>query len=140
EDGCETAIRIELRDREGLLSSADSITVTVSSGLLETGPTVQVSPGVFKATVVGTGARGNEVLVVEAAAGGRSVRLMPSLEVRVDDPADFDGDGDRDGEDLSLWLAAYQSGDAAADQNFDGAINPADFNAWVRNANRGCLR
>lgn len=137
-DGCATTLRIELRDREGLAASASSVEVTSSAGLLGVASVTQTAPGSFEVALVGTGARGADALVVRAVAGGRSVELMPMLAVRVDDPADLDRDGDRDSDDLNAWIAAYQAGQAEADQNLDGVVSVADFNAWVLNRNRAC--
>lgn len=53
--------------------------------------------------------------------------------------ADFNGDGDIDADDQSLFGGLLLSNDPAADQNSDGRITPADYNAWVFRAVRGCL-
>lgn len=45
---------------------------------------------------------------------------------------------------LNIDLGAYEfqpdapASDCPADQNFDGVLSPADFNAWVLNFNAGC--
>ncbi len=136
--GCETTVRVELRDREGEAASAGSVEVESSAGLVEVASVTQTGPGVFEVVLTGTGSRGADELIVRAIAGDRTVQLMPTLAVRVDDPADLDGDGDRDGADLNAWILAYQAGDPVADQNFDGLVSPADFAAWILNANLGC--
>lgn len=53
--------------------------------------------------------------------------------------ADLDGDGDIDADDQSLFIDVYQSGAPSADQNGDGRVTPADYNAWVYRSARGCL-
>jgi hypothetical protein len=53
--------------------------------------------------------------------------------------ADLDNDGDIDADDQALFIDVYQQNDPAADQNGDGLVNPADYNAWVFRAARGCL-
>ncbi|MEQ8835221.1 MAG: PEP-CTERM sorting domain-containing protein, partial [Lacipirellulaceae bacterium] len=48
------------------------------------------------------------------------------------DPADFDGDGDVDGQDLTQWLGDYgANGDS--DANDDGNSDGADFLTWQQN-------
>ncbi len=53
--------------------------------------------------------------------------------------ADLDGDGDTDADDRDLWITRFQAGDPSADQNGDGLVTPADYNAWIYRAGRGCL-
>lgn len=140
-DGCPTRVRVELRDRDGAAADASSLTVELVSGaagLLTVGDVESLGGGVFAFDVFGAGARGVAGLVITANDGGRAVRLMPQLDLVVDDPADVDGDGDRDADDLSSWIAAFQAGDLAADQNLDGRVTPADYNAWILNRNRAC--
>ena len=36
------------------------------------------------------------------------------------------------------WILAFNSNNPRADQNGDGLITPADFNAWIVNFNNGC--
>jgi DNA-binding beta-propeller fold protein YncE len=47
------------------------------------------------------------------------------------DPADFDTDGDVDGDDLALWETAYGL-DGSADADFDGDSDGNDFLLWQR--------
>lgn len=53
--------------------------------------------------------------------------------------ADLDSDGDIDTDDQGLFIDAYQANDPSADQNGDGRVTPADYNAWIYRAARGCL-
>ncbi|MEO1534210.1 MAG: kelch repeat-containing protein [Planctomycetota bacterium] len=53
--------------------------------------------------------------------------------------ADLNGDGAIDVQDQSLFGDLFQAGDPATDQNGDGEITPADYNAWVFRSRRGCL-
>jgi hypothetical protein len=46
---------------------------------------------------------------------------------------DIDGDGDLDGKDLALFLAAYAIGNSTADLNNDGAVNAADVGVFAGN-------
>jgi hypothetical protein len=48
------------------------------------------------------------------------------------DPADFDGDGDVDGDDFATWEAAFGQ-TAAGDTNNDGVSDGSDFLTWQRN-------
>ena len=51
------------------------------------------------------------------------------LEVLTPYSADFDGDGDVDGDDLSIWQGAYAM-DEAGDADTDGDTDGADFLLW----------
>ncbi len=51
--------------------------------------------------------------------------------------ADFDGDGDVDGDDLVEWQAAYTLGNAAADADGDGDSDGRDFLEWQRQFGSG---
>ncbi|MEL6311439.1 MAG: GC-type dockerin domain-anchored protein, partial [Pseudomonadota bacterium] len=53
-------------------------------------------------------------------------------------PADTNGDGALSPADFNAWVLAFNAGDLAADQNGDGLLSPADFNSWVLNYNAGC--
>ncbi len=48
------------------------------------------------------------------------------------DPADFDTDGDVDGDDLSTWESSYAS-NAGGDANGDGVTDGEDFLIWQQN-------
>lgn len=50
-------------------------------------------------------------------------------------PGDFDGDGDVDGVDLTIWQAGYGF-DASGDADFDGDTDGRDFLIWQRNYNQ----
>lgn len=50
-------------------------------------------------------------------------------------PGDFDGDGDVDGDDLTMWKGSI--GTSEADANGDGASDGNDFLAWQRNFGTG---
>ncbi|MEO0630484.1 MAG: hypothetical protein AAFY46_07115 [Planctomycetota bacterium] len=52
--------------------------------------------------------------------------------------ADNDLDGDIDADDQTGFIGALLTADPACDQNGDGLCDPADFNAWIINANAGC--
>ncbi|MEM9661581.1 MAG: DUF1028 domain-containing protein [Planctomycetota bacterium] len=138
--GCPTTLRVELRDRDGLPASAAGLTVEplAADAPLGVGSIAQVAPGRFEVTLLGRGDRGEARFTLTAELDGREVRLMPTLRVAADDPADLDGDGDRDADDLNAWVAAFRAGDSRADQNFDGVVTASDFNAWVLNRNRAC--
>ena len=53
-------------------------------------------------------------------------------------PADFDGDGDVDGEDLVAFAQAFVGGHASADLNGDGVINVDDQFVFFAQASAGC--
>ncbi|MCA9273413.1 MAG: S8 family serine peptidase [Phycisphaerales bacterium] len=52
--------------------------------------------------------------------------------------ADVNRNGYVENTDLSAWITAYTNGSPLADQNFDSAITPADFSAFVANYLIGC--
>ncbi len=140
-DACSTTLRVRLLDRAGNPAAATGLSVEPAPGgdaILEVGGIVPTGPGIFEVELLGTGAQGTQALVITAQTDRGGVRLMPELGLRVDDPADLDGDGDRDADDLALWISAYKQGDLAADQNLDGLVDPADFSAWILNRNRAC--
>ncbi|MEO0629465.1 MAG: cytochrome c peroxidase [Planctomycetota bacterium] len=53
-------------------------------------------------------------------------------------PADTNGDGAVSPADFNAWVQAFNAQSPACDQNGDGLCNPADFNSWVANYNAGC--
>ena len=53
-------------------------------------------------------------------------------------PADANGDGALSPADFNAWVIAFNTNAAACDQNGDGVCSPSDFNAWVLNFNAGC--
>ncbi|MEL7483877.1 MAG: hypothetical protein AAFN41_05930, partial [Planctomycetota bacterium] len=46
-------------------------------------------------------------------------------------PADTNGDGALDPADFNAWVIAFNTQAPECDQNGDGLCNPADFNSWV---------
>ncbi len=52
--------------------------------------------------------------------------------------ADTNGDGALSPADFNAWILAFNAQAPACDQNGDGLCTPADFNAWVANFNDGC--
>ena len=52
--------------------------------------------------------------------------------------ADQDRSGAIDPADFQAWLANYQAELPDADMNGDGGVSPADFGAWIAFANLGC--
>ncbi|MEM8756985.1 MAG: kelch repeat-containing protein [Planctomycetota bacterium] len=70
-----------------------------------------------------------------------SAQMTPTAWRLTIDPcrADFDSSGTIDGNDLTLWYAAFLAGEERADQNGDGLVNPSDYFALVVRAGRGCL-
>lgn len=53
-------------------------------------------------------------------------------------PADTNADGAVTPADYNAWILAYNNRSPACDQNNDGACTPADYNAWILNFNNGC--
>jgi len=51
---------------------------------------------------------------------------------------DVNNDGAVNSADFTAWIAAFNSGAFECDQNGDGACTPADFSAWIANFNAGC--
>ena len=51
---------------------------------------------------------------------------------------DVNNDGAVNSADFSAWIAAFNSNAFECDQNGDGACTPADFSAWIANFNAGC--
>ncbi|MEL6499225.1 MAG: GC-type dockerin domain-anchored protein [Planctomycetota bacterium] len=52
--------------------------------------------------------------------------------------ADTNGDGALDPADFTAWVIAFNAQAPACDQNRDGLCDPSDFNAWITNFNSGC--
>ncbi|GAB5496514.1 MAG: hypothetical protein Phyf2KO_15940 [Phycisphaerales bacterium] len=52
--------------------------------------------------------------------------------------ADTDNDGALTPADFNAWVNAFNNNLPACDQNGDGACTPADFTAWIANFNAGC--
>ena len=52
--------------------------------------------------------------------------------------ADTNGDGALTPADFNAWILAFNTGSSTCDQNGDGQCNPGDFNAWILNFNQGC--
>ncbi len=52
--------------------------------------------------------------------------------------ADTNGDGAVSPADFNAWILAFNAQAPACDQNGDGLCSPADFNAWILNFNQGC--
>jgi hypothetical protein len=46
--------------------------------------------------------------------------------------ADFNQDGGVDGDDVSVFFAAWETGDASADTNLDGGIDGSDVDVFFR--------
>ncbi|MEO1534134.1 MAG: alpha-amylase family glycosyl hydrolase [Planctomycetota bacterium] len=67
----------------------------------------------------------------------RSILLLQH-EPTPDCLADTNGDGAVNPADFSAWVIAFNNQSPACDQNVDGLCNPADFTAWVINFNAGC--
>lgn len=49
---------------------------------------------------------------------------------------DRNNDGVADNQDYMVYLAAFNSGDIAADMNFDGVLDQSDVNSWLEDFNR----
>jgi hypothetical protein len=64
-----------------------------------------------------------------------------SVQSAAGNPADFNGDGAVDGEDLSAWRLGFglsgQTNNAAGDANGDGNVDGADFLAWQQAVGSG---
>ncbi|MEN1706528.1 MAG: GC-type dockerin domain-anchored protein, partial [Planctomycetota bacterium] len=96
----------------------------------------------------GTGGVGNTVLLaipfetIETASTRAAVMAglldAVGLEVTLACPADTNGDGALTPADFNAWVLAFNTQAAACDQNGDTLCTPSDFNAWVLNFNTGC--
>ncbi len=51
---------------------------------------------------------------------------------------DTNGDGAVSPADFNAWIIAFNAQAPACDQNGDGLCTPSDFNAWILNYNAGC--
>ena len=51
--------------------------------------------------------------------------------------ADQNGDGLVSPADFNAWILNFNSGSLIADTNGDGLVSPADFNAWILAFNQG---
>ncbi|HMP06483.1 MAG TPA: endo-1,4-beta-xylanase, partial [Lacipirellulaceae bacterium] len=58
------------------------------------------------------------------------VKGQTEYELIVSLPADFNGDGVVDGDDLQIWQTAVEQNSAAGDANGDGVTDGADFLVW----------
>ncbi|RNC81312.1 MAG: DUF1028 domain-containing protein [Phycisphaera sp.] len=104
------------------------------------GPVESIGANQYRVTLTGTGSDGSDrfsVAVTDPTSGFRTV-LMPEVELIVDDLADLDDDGNRDGQDFTLWIQLYNAGDSRADQNRDGILDFRDFTAWLANYGLEC--
>lgn len=52
--------------------------------------------------------------------------------------ADVNRDGAVTPADFNAWIDAYNSNSVLADMNCDGEVTPADFNGWILKFNAGC--
>ena len=93
------------------------------------------------------GATGSDTLnftVTDANGSSSGTVTIEYRPVPVPCAADINGDGAATPADFNAWVAAYNSGDPASDQNGDGVFgvgtpgSVSDFNAWVINYNQGC--
>ncbi len=104
------------------------------------GPVESLGANRYRVTLTGTGVDGSDrfsVSVTDPNSGFRTV-LMPEVELLVDDLADLDDDGDRDGQDFTLWIQYFNEDDNRADQNLDGTLDFRDFTAWLANFRLEC--
>lgn len=143
---CSVELTLTLRDWSGgpvLGVAAEDVSVLHAPGSAsasEIGTLEPLGKGRFRVMLNGNGVSGTDLLrvTIDDPARPRPIVLMPEIELLVADLADLDGDGDRDAADLNIWISLYQTGDPRADQNRDGSVTPADFSAWISNANRPC--
>ncbi|MEM8758059.1 MAG: DUF1028 domain-containing protein [Planctomycetota bacterium] len=140
--GCETRIRIDLRDREDQPAAADTLRVVLpdaGADVLAVAEVNEIQPGLFDVVLVAGGQPGSSrVLVTAAVSGSEPVLLAHPIDVVTRDPADLTDDGVRDAEDFEAWVAAFTAGRPAADQNGDGEVSPSDFFAFAVNFRGGC--
>ncbi|GAB5495123.1 MAG: hypothetical protein Phyf2KO_02030 [Phycisphaerales bacterium] len=111
-----------------------------SDQITQIGSVQSIGANQYRVTLTGTGQDGMDrfsVTVTDPTPGFLTV-LMPEVELLVDDLADLDDDGDRDGQDFTLWIQLYNSGDSRADQNRDGVLDFRDFSAWLANYGLEC--
>ncbi|MEL6797486.1 MAG: GC-type dockerin domain-anchored protein, partial [Planctomycetota bacterium] len=52
--------------------------------------------------------------------------------------ADSNEDGAVDPADFNAWVQLFNTNDFRADTNLDAEVTPADFNAWILAYNAGC--
>ncbi len=74
--------------------------------------------------------------VVITNACGTAVSDIATVEVTC--PADFNGDGGTDGQDLFDFFEAWSGGESNADLNFDGGIDGGDVTAFYVRWENGC--
>jgi T5SS/PEP-CTERM-associated repeat protein len=61
-----------------------------------------------------------------------------SVSLRIDCPADFNGDGTVDSQDIVAFLSAFVTGDPSADFNRDDRVNSQDFVLFLNDFIVGC--
>ena len=77
--------------------------------------------------------------VVEAGVDAISLRAFECEDPNTcDNPADTNNDGAVTPADFNAWIAAFNANAPECDQNADTICTPADFNAWIVNFNLGC--
>ncbi len=62
----------------------------------------------------------------------------PVSDCGTDCAADTNNDGALTPADFNAWIVAFNAQAPECDQNNDGLCNPSDFNAWIANYNAGC--
>ena len=125
-----------------LSETSASIDAIRSTGLPVDGSTIFFTDftGAFAVYLFGSQVGVNDVIATDFQRFGN----IDALEIFAEiddfcDPctlADVNGDGAVTPADFNAWVIAFNNNDIAADQNCDGVLTPADFNAWVINYNQ----
>ena len=107
-----------------------------STGVLAPGASVPVSAGVvFPASA---SQLPPAVLISAGAAGGTGDRSFRSLPTQWACPADFDGGGGVDGDDLIAFFVVWDSSGGSADVNVDGGVDGDDVVLFFTWWDAGC--
>lgn len=108
-----------------------------SDGLTTLGPTTDLGDGTYAIEVSGADlppdTRGEDAIEVVIEQAGRTIILMPALDLTVTRPiADWNGDGVVNTQDVSAFLQDWVAGSPETDLTGDGRIDTRDVLEFVR--------
>jgi hypothetical protein len=125
--------------------SDDTYMTEIASTMLDIqGPDAFFEPNRDRvATITGVAPQADNILYIEFVGATGFGGYLNDLLIETNAPpltADFDGDGDVDGDDLAVWRGDFaDTGAVMADADNDGDADGADFLAWQRELGGGSL-